>query len=61
MNKETLDWANSRGVGQFHIMVRGQYHSTWHSYGTAMVTARKVGGIAYNDSGERLPLGERRD
>lgn len=56
MLQSELDYANSRGVGQFHLCDHeGRYTgSTWHSFGTAKAIAAKHGQRVYNDSGERV-------
>lgn len=53
--KETIDWANARDVGQFHLFDKqGIYQQTWRSFQTAVAVANKHGWLIYNDSGERV-------
>lgn len=64
MFKKQLNWANERGVGQFHVfgytnaIVGGEriygYCTTWHSYGTAINVAKEntEDGEVFNSSGK---------
>lgn len=52
---QIIEKANARGIGQFHVFEDGKYHSTWHSYGTAVAVAKsEPNRRLYNDSGKRL-------
>jgi len=51
--QQTIEWANARGVGQFHVFDRElNYRSTWRSYGVACSIADKLHLVVANDSGE---------
>jgi len=52
--KQQVEYANSRGVGQFHLFEGEQYRTTWRSYGTAKALADKYGHTVYNDSGRAV-------
>jgi hypothetical protein len=51
--KQQVEFANSRGVGQLHIFVAGQYaRMSWRSFNVAKSSADRHGGCVVNDSGE---------
>jgi hypothetical protein len=51
--KDQVEYANSRGVGQFHIFKNGQYErSSWRSFEVAKAVANKHGARVVNDSGD---------
>ena len=56
MLQSELDYANGRGVGQFHLCnAEGRYTGiTWRSFETAKAIAARDGLRVYNDSGERV-------
>lgn len=57
--QETIEWANNRGVGQFHVFdSRNYYHTTWRSYEIANAVAARHGGKVFNDSGDDVTATE---
>lgn len=66
---EMIEWANSRGVGQFHVFCdkpvyagkplvhvgKHQYSTTWNSFAVAVATAkRQTNGKVYNSEGRMV-------
>ena len=51
---QQVEFANSRGVGQFHIFHGEQYQSTWRSFDAAKVAADKNRAKVVNDSGDTV-------